>query len=536
MGVVPQFALPSWPAFTFVPFYIAQALLLQPSIAASLPPRLLTTLRWCAGAATFFLAAVAPFWWRVQPIEWSIGANFRFAIFGPNFMLKAIEFATRTDLERYKWIGFDDVAPSHEADCGPRASVDKTRNDSHTLRRRQVSGRAKTSQNGLYTPPESPVLRAVAQSAESEAKSATVAKDETVKALNVAGSTSFWTAFKDAMHLVMTFRGVGYAFGPKPNSLPTVYFANDRKRFLWRSFKRLVRSHIISNVCTILMIHRHDRIPVLVHGGLSPFVTLDQSRMIANVLSYLAVGISLHAQMLIGFEGSKLILGLPSLITWPNGKRLPFDEREWADLFWMPFLPENVSTFWSKQSVLRSFGPPGSLPPFIEIDGRLFPRWHHLFRDPFTAVGFEPVSRVIGSVFGKTVGRAAGVVTVFALSSWLHDQALFSARWKLDPGHAVHSLSFTERWGGWIFFMAQAVAVIIEAAVSSLSRDKKRLSGWHWRVWSYFWIVGVGCLAGRSWLAMGLASGLPPIDQWTWQRFVIPSFSLAPPPIFVKQL
>lgn len=78
--------------------------------------------------------------------------------------------------------------------------------------------------------------------------------------------------------------------------------------------------------------------------------------------------------------------------------------------------------------------------------------------------------------------------------------------------------------------MWQAAAVIIEGLVIKLFRTK--LKGPGARAWSYFCIVGVGCWAGRAWIAQGLVDGLPGMDRWGWQRFVVPTVALAPPPLW----
>lgn len=33
-------------------------------------------------------------------------------------------------------------------------------------------------------------------------------------------------------------------------------------------------------------------------------------------------------------------------------------------------------------------------------------------------------------------------------------------------------------------------------------------------------------------IALGLVEGLPEVERWGWQRFVIPSAALAPPPLW----
>jgi len=76
------------------------------------------------------------------------------------------------------------------------------------------------------------------------------------------------------------------------------------------------------------------------------------------------------------------------------------------------------------------------------------------------------------------------------------EAALITARHPINPTH-LRPLSATERWGGWFFFMWQAIAVIIEGMVVKLAGVK--LKGPGAKLWSYFCIVVVGCWAGRAW-------------------------------------
>jgi hypothetical protein len=110
--------------------------------------------------------------------------------------------------------------------------------------------------------------------------------------------------------------------------------------------------------------------------------------------------------------------------------------------------------------------------------------------------------------------------------------ALFSARHTLSLSHA--SLSFTERWGGWIFFLAQSFACILESLSPLLTGRPFPRGGWFARLWGYAWVIGLGCLAGRCWIALGLVEGLPGVERWGWQRFLLPTTALAPPPVFTR--
>lgn len=107
--------------------------------------------------------------------------------------------------------------------------------------------------------------------------------------------------------------------------------------------------------------------------------------------------------------------------------------------------------------------------------------------------------------------------------------ALVSARYALSPSPsslafaAAHdlplsslypapyaSLSFLERHGTWVFFLAQPLAVSLEGAWCAATR--RRVGGWAGRVWVALWVVGLGqASVGRSWSVLSsLSSTLGP--------------------------
>lgn len=103
--------------------------------------------------------------------------------------------------------------------------------------------------------------------------------------------------------------------------------------------------------------------------------------------------------------------------------------------------------------------------------------------------------------------------------------AFESARYGMVP----LSLPFLTRYGGTLFFAAQAFAVIAEGYFTRLTGRKVR--GIWALLWSYTIIIGFGCWAARSWLALGLVEGLPTVDRWGWGRFLVPNLALLPPPL-----
>jgi hypothetical protein len=476
-------------------------------------------------------------------------------IFGPNFVLKAIEWGLAKDRRAYTWLGFDEavvVKPEEEEKHGHGVTTTNgaaTNGHAHgqALARQLATGSAKrrhVPSPSLPTPPDSPSPGLVAPDIGTSGRASVV---KSTHARIAAHSYTPLTIARDALHLFASMRGIGYAFGPPIRSLAPSP-PRDHLAFLRCAVYRSIKAHLISISCFLIIIHRQTLVPTLLHQYLLPFLSLAQVQPLANVLAYLSVGLSLQSDMQVGSDNQSIICLLLSHLPLPAAIRPTFDSREWAPMFDRPFQPESVTVFWSQQ-------------------------WHPLFRKPFTMVGYEPMVMVVGKLGGKKAGRAAGAVIVFMLSAWMHDQgklltftsssrsdslsspAFWSARYGLDPS-ILPPLSFIERYGAWIFFLWQAIAVSLESLFTGLTG--RRVRGPIARIWSYACIVGVGCLAGKSWfvrslvflfwwrrtradevsaltlrIALGFVKDLPTIEHWGWQRFVLPTAAIAPPPLYV---
>lgn len=61
-------------------------------------------------------------------------------------------------------------------------------------------------------------------------------------------------------------------------------------------------------------------------------------------------------------------------------------------------------------------------------------------------------------------------------------------------------MSFVIRWGGSIYFMSQAVGIILEGAFFALT--KKKVGGWIGTLWTACFVIGVGGLLYRSWCVL----------------------------------
>ncbi|GAA5979562.1 hypothetical protein JCM11641_007869, partial [Rhodosporidiobolus odoratus] len=542
----PDFSLPPLQTLSFVPLLFLICLLLQPSV----PARLSRVLRLVLLLPTAYLAWTSTFTYRIQPVEWAITANFRWGIFSTYFLWKTGEWCLASGAAKEKelaWVGFDgkDAAKLHADKEGKAETlVDSDAHNHNPLSNRTGSLRKRYNgivfpqpvrppppalaalHNGVgaepqqlptptpsppFIPPQAPSTALSAVQRPSLADSATpssrltpVTHAKTV-ALRSSQRAHPLRVLADATHLLTSLRGVGYAWGPPQKSLPPS--APSHGAFLRRSALEMLKSHIIDVTCLALQVHHRDELLApLLSSTLPPlFPTPAAAEPFASLLARLCVGIDLYVQMLIGFNGTNMSFLLLSHVTnsvldsvpeeWGWTWRAVFDTREYAPLFDSPFSKMGdggVSAFWGK-------------------------RWHALFRASFTALGFRPSMSLarclrVPSSFGRLLG--AGVV--FAMSGWMHWQAIYSARLSDDPTpsgltfltqHSLSpqtiypppwsTLSFTERHGTWIFFLLQPVAVAAEVVwVASTGRS---VGGWVGRVWTMGWIVGLGQAAvGRS--------------------------------------
>ncbi|GAA5820407.1 hypothetical protein JCM3770_002432 [Rhodotorula araucariae] len=569
------FALPSvWGLSFGIGLYLL-AILLQPTVPASVS----RPLRLALFLPVAVLAFIAPLRWRFEPFELAIPANFRWAIFAPYGVLKALEWGTMSCREQERelaWVGFSGHEEERaqrlsqkEADAAkPSAVVSKAsavaqgQNGCQT-RKREASLPAPiplrptlvalnslpvplsdaNAQLPTPSPSPSPPFSAVNPPSIADEPHPIASLSPLTHARLDAQSTSQRAhplrTFADAAHLLSSLRGIGYTWGPPLRSLARP--STSERAFVRRAVGAFVLAHAVSTACLALQVLDRDGelAPLLLQ--LAPVLSPPAARFISVTLARLGVGASLHAQMNIGAEGASLVfyalhrltnavLALGgSKVTW----RTDFDLREYPPLFDKPFeaMGEGgLAGFWGQ-------------------------RWHALFRDVFTSVGYRPVSKLARRVgLPKKVGQLAAVTAVFALSAWMHWQALVAARYLLAPTPsgvafaAAHhlplsslypapysSLSFLERYGTWVFFLLQPVAVMLENAWVALTRRKIR--GWYARVWTALWVVVLGqAVVGRSWLALGLVHGLPPLRLWSWERWLLPTFSLAPMPAFMRAL
>ena len=363
MGASPQFSLPPLTALCFVPFLYLQCCLLHPAF----PARWSRPLRLLLMVPAVVLGAAAPFWFRIEPVQWSVGANFRWGIFGPYGVLKALEWGFVKDRSAYTWLGFDKAEAKVDAMADSEAE-NPTSDNGHTTSTKPAGQQLQSRRSraaSLPTPPDSPTL------GPSSPSSSPSKRPTHVRAFSVTGEPDVGlhgaasrlkkrnTRFNaehatplsvalDGLHLLTAMRGIGYSFGPPINSLATTP-PRDRSGFFKHAATRFIRSHIISTFCLLILIERHRNLPLYLQRYLLPYLSLEQVQPLADLLSYVAVGVSLHAQMLVGFEGAKIVFLAIDFLPLPASIKPHWDAREWPNLFYRPFEPETVTVFWSQQ-------------------------------------------------------------------------------------------------------------------------------------------------------------------------------------------
>ncbi|GAA5969931.1 hypothetical protein JCM3765_000372 [Sporobolomyces pararoseus] len=585
----PAFSLPPLYAFSYAPALLLFCILLQPSI----PARLSTYGRRFLIVPTLVFVTIAPFRWRLSPIEFSVPFNFRLSIFGPDLILKALEWGLMDEKDRatkLSWVGFEEEKQHEEEkeetaepvkDHGSPAEgvstavpADKLKarlkNIEMEAESRTPSSTASSVSNSpfsihnlalgqLPTPQTSPPPTPVDPITAANPPPLDEVKDSTLYKMQLRSTEAKadqqqrhpMQVLIDACHFLSAMRGNGYAFAQ--SQAPTKHRSHHRARarrlpvrdFLRLQAKQFISSQLISTACMAYQVLHRDRqiVPSLISRfpEFSSPLALSITEHVVNSIAYISVGVSLYCQMQVGYTGAALGIVSASLavnslldrysdIKW----RWAFDSREYPPLFDAPFgkMGEGgVSSFWGF-------------------------RWHSLFKSPsssFTAVGFNPMMRLSRRLgLPKSVGRFIAVYCVFALSAWMHVQAFASARF--DAGPSLNSqlwansldiplsslvpapwseLSFRERHGTWIFFLSQPIAIAIETFY--IAGKKRRIGGVGGRIWTMFWVAGIGAWSvGRSWLALGIAHGVPPLELWTWPRYILPTAHLCPAPLFMK--
>ncbi|SGY94131.1 BQ5605_C037g11631 [Microbotryum silenes-dioicae] len=311
------------------------------------------------------------------------------------------------------------------------------------------------------------------------------------------------------LHLLVSMRGIGWAFGPPPRCSARPHPMSHAK-YLRRVLLDLVWSHCTLVTCSYIILTPHSTRASAIARHF-PSLSVARVESLAFSCAALSLGVAAVAGLTLGFTCVSLMLftltGLLRTILPVRLRPPPFDPRQYPRLFQIR-LPTSVAKFWSEQ-------------------------WHYFFARPFKVLGYEPTMAIVSPILGKTIAQAAAVMAVFAISAWLHEHALWSALHTFHISNPAH-LPWTTRWGSVIYFLSQGVGVVVEGAFTSMTKRKvgKTLGA----VWTLFWIAGPGVLLSSCWLEMGIAQGIPRPQHWQgpW-RYVLPIATLYPGPLWSTQ-
>ncbi|GAA5893591.1 wax synthase family protein [Sporobolomyces salmoneus] len=481
--------LPPLAMFKFVIPIFLQCLMLHPRFS----PTVSRLVRLASMPFSLWYSFSAPYTYAIEPRNQAIGVNFVLGIMGGYGVWKGLEWGLAQDLTPYTFVGFDEKEGKTEEekpDQGGKAN--RIAKDSGNFTEQNGNGNAKAGEGN----------------SEKEAKKE--AHKEHVKLRHVylegirreqAKNENAWQVLKSTLHLFYSMRGNGYEFG----ATTTAPFPRQEGAFFSRLFFEIAWSHPLLVLCSAILLEpAHSRDHYV--SQLFSQLPTDRAHLVGEITTGAALGIAVFAALTLGFSLATFgvflpnfvlrRIGLPASITPP-----PFDAREYPPLFNLSRPPHSVARFWSQQ-------------------------WHSFFSRPFHFLAFDPAKRL----FGKKFGRVAGVLGVFALSSWIHEFGLSTAISTLPP--PAKPYSFLLRWGGSIYFMSQGVAIVLEGLFTTLTGRKVR--GPLGTLWSALVVAGMGATLYKAWVTQGLLREVPPARYWSWHRFLLPMACLQPPPLFMN--
>ncbi|SCV72012.1 BQ2448_4706 [Microbotryum intermedium] len=443
-------SLPRLPPLALLTFLIPlslQALLLHPIFpgAISTPARLLLL------PFGLYYAAHSSFDHGFEPMGVSVGVNIAFSVMGAYAIMKTIEFAFVQDLSPYTWVGFDQLGYTRQY---PRAGMSSKNGQSKTIK-------ADPSRERKIQ------LEALRRNA--------AENDSPVEILS-------WT-----LHLLVSMRGIGWAFGPPPRCSARPH-PTDHAKYLRQVLLDLIWSHCTLVTCSYIILTPHSRVAIAITRHL-PSLSVTWIESLAFACAPLLLGMAVLGGLTQRFTCASLLMftltGLLRTILPAPLRPPPFDPRQYPRLFQIR-PPTSVARFWSEQ-------------------------WHDLFARPFKVLGYEPAMALVSPILGKTLAQAVAVIVVFAISAWLHEHAMWSLLHTFhlfDPAH----LPWTIRWGSVIYFLSQGVGVVIEAAFTSIM--KQRVGGILGALWTLVWIAAPGVFLSSCWLNMGIAQAIPQRQHW----------------------
>ncbi|KAM0749942.1 hypothetical protein T439DRAFT_357455 [Meredithblackwellia eburnea MCA 4105] len=314
----------------------------------------------------------------------------------------------------------------------------------------------------------------------------------------------------NTLHLLFSMRGLGYAFGPSVKSLKRTAYPSEPVAFFLRNLRELVWSHVCFASC-LAVITTPPSLRQKFIQSLIPNLAPQLVEAFPEFTNVFALGLGAYSGLSLGYTFFTMSIQVISVLPIPF---MPsFDPRQYHRLFYQVWNLESVAKFWTVH-------------------------WHNYFARSFKFLGLDPTVALVEYLGGGSVlARVLGVLVVFGMSGWLHEQyllsnptAIYSATSHLPEFNPP--LSFITRWGGTGFFLLQGVAILLEQTFTAATGRKVR--GPLGALWTLAWLGGAGYFVWNSWSTLGLFSALPPPDKWGWQRAVIPIMSLAPPPYFIR--
>ncbi|KAM0751969.1 hypothetical protein T439DRAFT_354848 [Meredithblackwellia eburnea MCA 4105] len=310
-------------------------------------------------------------------------------------------------------------------------------------------------------------------------------------------------------HLMCSMRGTGWAFSVVP---PRPQPRISMPKFLLHSLVTLAWSHTLLVLCCIVISSPYTERVAFATTYILPPTPPNILFVLLESFSYVACGFAAWVALLTGYQlhilaALALHLAFRNLPLIPAGLRpKPFDNREYAPLFSMPFAPKSVKEYWSHQ-------------------------WHRLFWRSFNFLALEPVQTFVAPLAGKEVARAAGVMAVFGLSAVIHEYAVLCASFGITPPR--ERTTILQIWGSTFFFLLMGTFSIIETFLTRKYGIRSR------GLWGFIYTSTLQSISGvllySSWANLGFTSSLPTVDQWSWKRFALPMLCFAPAPFGTKK-
>ncbi|KAI0070015.1 hypothetical protein K474DRAFT_1713707 [Panus rudis PR-1116 ss-1] len=289
--------------------------------------------------------------------------------------------------------------------------------------------------------------------------------DDNAKGLVKPSNSSYFPKwYLDAMDALCSMRGIDWNFG-KGVYVPPETRPLERNAWLKATFKLFLFNFIVGDFCETVI----KLIPgigdttggSLFRNDLPPF-----SRYVVSTVYMLLAAFTLSTGM------AALTLGIALVGVGILGQ----SPTQWPPLIDNPWAAQSVSEFWAK-------------------------RWHQALRRTFIIFGGIPGEYLFGRL-----GRIMGT---FLASGLFHEFGTYLMGRGMD--HRVT-----------MFFVIQGVAVVLEWTFKKVTG--KRVGGFLGRIWTYFFILGLGQMCIDAWFERGLAGALivPPAISPS-RRIIIPT-------------